>query len=187
MTFTKLIHTDIDHERLAKEIYQLIEHFGLQEHPQISLTSLAGENNWINSTGKRHLLKYPERYFNKINEYLEGTYIAECIRRYPDFYRWRLLKVIPRATYSIHPDGLPFRENIRLHIPIVTNSRAFLTFYDVMPGDDTTVTVYHANLKAGNSYEVNTTKLHTAVNYGDHDRYHMVGVKYIKERIRGAK
>ena len=98
MTFTKLIHTDIDHERLAKEIYQLIEHFGLQEHPQISLTSLAGENNWINSTGKRHLLKYPERYFNKINEYLEGTYIAECIHRYPDFYRWRLMKVIPRST-----------------------------------------------------------------------------------------
>jgi hypothetical protein len=97
------------------------------------------------------------------------------------------MKVIPRATYSIHPDGLPFRENIRLHIPVITNSKAFLTFYDVMPGDDTTVRVYHANLKAGNSYEVNTTKLHTAVNYGDHDRYHIVGVKYIKEQIRGAK
>ena len=109
MNFTKLIHTDIDHELLAKEIYQLIEHFKLEDHPQISLTSLAGENNWINSTGKRHLLRYPERYFNKINEYLKGTYIAECISRYSDFYRWRLLKVIPRATYSIHPDGLPFR------------------------------------------------------------------------------
>jgi hypothetical protein len=187
MDFVNLIHTDIDHERLANEIYQLIEHFGLQEHPQISLTSLAGENNWINSTGKRHLLKYPERYFNKINEYLESTYIAECIRRYPDFYRWRLMKVIPRATYSIHPDGLPFRENIRLHIPVVTNSKAFLTFYDVMPGDGVTVTVHHANLKAGNSYEINTTNLHTAVNYGEHNRYHIVGVKYIKERVRGAK
>ena len=81
MNFTKLIHTDIDHELLAKEIYQLIEHFKLEDHPQISLTSLAGENNWINSTGKRHLLRYPERYFNKINEYLKGTYIAECISR----------------------------------------------------------------------------------------------------------
>jgi hypothetical protein len=186
MDFVNLIHTDIDHERLSKEIFQLIEHFDLQEHPQISLTSLAGENNWINSTGKRHLLKYPERYFNKINEYLVGTYIAECINRYPDFYRWRLMKVISRATYSIHPDGLPFRENIKLHIPVITNSKAFLTFYDVMPGDNTTVTVHHANLKVGNSYEVNSTGLNTCVNYGDTDRYHIVGVKYIKERVRGA-
>jgi hypothetical protein len=186
MDFVKLIHTDIDHERLSKEIFQLIDYFDLSEHPQISLTSLAGENNWINSTGKRHLLKYPERYFNKINEYLVGTYIAECINRYTDFYRWRLMKVIPRATYSIHPDGLPFRENIKLHIPVITNSKSFLTFYDVMPGDNTTVTVHHANLKVGNSYEVNSTGLNTCVNYGDNDRYHIVGVKYIKERVRGV-
>lgn len=187
MDLVKQIHSDIDHERLTKEIFELIQHFDLAGHPQISLTSLAGENNWINSTGKRHLLKHPERYFNKINQYLEGTYIAECIRRYPDFYRWRLMKVIPRATYSIHHDGLQLRENIRLHIPVITNSKAYLTFYDIMPGDDTTVKVYHANLKVGNSYEVNTTNLHTAVNYGDHDRYHIVGVKYIKEQVRGAK
>lgn len=187
MDYIKLIHSDIDNERLATEMFNLITAFNLQEHPQISLTSLAGENNWINSTGKRHLLKYPERYFSKVNEFLRGSYIEQCINRYPDFYRWRIMKVIPRATYSIHHDGLPFRENIRLHIPIVTNPQAFLTFYDLEPKDDTTVTVHHVNLKAGHSYEVNTTGLHTAVNYGTKERYHMVGVKYIKEQIRGLK
>lgn len=187
MDFIKLIHSDIDNERLASEMFSMINEFNLQEHPQISLTSLAGENNWINSTGKRNLLKYPERYFNKVNEYLKGSYIENCINRYPDFYRWRLMKLIPRATYSIHHDGLPFRENIRLHIPIITNPQAFLTFYDLAPQHDTTVTVHHANLKVGHSYEVNTTGLHTAVNYGMHDRYHMVGVKYIKETLRGVK
>ena len=187
MDFIKLIHSDIDNERLASEMFDMINEFNLHEHPQISLTSLAGENNWINSTGKIKLLKYPERYFNKVNEYLKGSYIEKCINRYPDFYRWRLMKVIPRATYSIHHDGLPFRENIRLHIPIITNPQAFLTFYDLAPQDDTTVTVHHANLKVGHSYEVNTTGLHTAVNYGMHDRYHMVGVKYVKETLRGVK
>jgi hypothetical protein len=187
MDYIKLIHSDIDNERLATEMFNLITAFNLQEHPQISLTSLAGENNWINSTGKRHLLKYPERYFSKVNEFLHGSYIEQCINRYSDFYRWRIMKVIPRATYSIHNDGLPFRENIRLHIPIITNPQAFLTFYDLAPKDDTTVTVYHANLKVGHSYEVNTTGLHTAVNYGTEDRYHMVGVKYIKEQVRGLK
>ena len=187
MDFIKLIHSDIDNERLASEMFDMINEFNLHEHPQISLTSLAGENNWINSTGKIKLLKYPERYFNKVNEYLQGSYIEKCINRYPDFYRWRLMKVIPRATYSIHHDGLPFRENIRLHIPIITNPQAFLTFYDLAPQDDTTVTVHHANLKVGHSYEVNTTGLHTAVNYGMHDRYHMVGVKYVKETLRGVK
>ena len=72
MDFIKLIHSDIDNERLASEMFSMIDEFNLQEHPQISLTSLAGENNWINSTGKRNLLKYPERYFNKVNEYLKG-------------------------------------------------------------------------------------------------------------------
>lgn len=187
MDVIKLIHSDFDTDLLAKQMFDLINQFNLHEHPQISLTSLAGENNWINSTGKRNLLKYPERYFNKINEYLKGSYIEKCINRYPDFYRWRIMKVIPRSTYSIHDDGLPFRENIRLHIPIITNDQSFLTFYDLAPKDDITVTVYHANLKIGHSYEVNTTGLHTAVNYGTTDRYHMVGVKYIKETLRGVK
>ncbi len=187
MDYINLIHSDIDNERLAKEVFELINEFNLQEHPQISLTSLAGENNWINSTGKRHLLKYPERYFNKINEYLKGSYIEQCIARYPEFYRWRIMKVIPRGTFGIHEDSLPHRQNIKMHIPVVTNNQAFITFYDLLPKDDTTVTVYHANLKVGHSYEVNTTGLHTEINYGMEERYHLVGIKYIKEQLRGVK
>jgi hypothetical protein len=174
----KLIHTDIDHCKLADEMYQLFDQFDLYQYPQVTLTSLAGDNDWTGSTGKTHLLKYPERSWTKINQAIKDTYIHECIQRYPSFYRWRLMKVDPRSTYTVHKDGNNILKNFRLHIPVVTNPDAYLAFFDHQPSSGAKVNTRFEHLAAGFSYEVNTTGWHTAFNFGTAPRYHIVGVRY---------
>ncbi len=172
------LHNDIDSNALEQEVYTLISDHSLQDQDQISLTSIDGNNDWQSSTGKMINLNHPERYFSEVNKSLNGTLIEKYINRYQNFYRWRLMKLVPNRTYSIHQDGFTTKSNIRLHIPIVTNDKCFLCFYDSEPEHGTSSLVKHYNLKCGNSYEVDTTKHHTAVNYGSLDRYHIVGVRY---------
>jgi hypothetical protein len=174
----KLIHNDIDHRQLADEMYQLIEQFDLHKYPQVTLTSLAGDNNWTGSTGKIHLLSHPERYWSQINQAVKDTYIHECIQRYPNFYRWRLMKIDPRATYTVHKDGANLRRNLRLHIPVVTNPEAYLAFFDHCPSNGAMINAKFEHLEVGCSYEVDTTGWHTAFNFGGEPRYHIVGVRY---------
>lgn len=178
MDFVKLIHTDIDHERLARDLFDVISKFNLTEYSQISVTSMEGNDDWECGNGKISKLKYPERYFRVINNSIKDSYISECVKRYSDFYRWRILKLKPKYSYSIHSDGNGVHNNLRLHIPIITNKESFLAFYDILPNHKETARVYFEHLEVGNSYIVDTTNLHTAVNYGTTDRYHLVGVKY---------
>jgi len=179
MTHAKLIDTDIDHSLLESEIHQLIDQHQLHDQNQISLTSITGNNDWLCSIGKLAKLPYPERYYGTLNSALSGTYIEQCISRYSIYYRWRLLKLTPGSTYSIHKDIRANGDlNIRLHIPVVTNPRAYLMFFDSLPEwSENSASFYH--LEAGNTYEVNTSGMHTAVNFStSHTRYHIVGVKY---------
>lgn len=178
MNHCKLIHSDIDIGRLESDVTALLAEFDLQDQPQVTLTSVTGDNDWHSANGKIHLLKRPERFYSTVNSGIQGTYIHELIQRYPDFYRWRLLKLSGRSTYSIHPDGMGTQTNLRLHIPVTTNPGCFLAFYETMPLHGHSQTVTHYQLRPGNSYQMNTTKLHTAVNYGITDRYHIVGVRY---------
>lgn len=178
MGLVEVVDSDIDVEKLREAVSTLMIRFDLTSLSQISVTSLSGENDWESGNGKISKLKYPERYLSTINEGIRETYIEECINRYPDFYRWRILKLKPKMSYSIHSDGDGIRENIRLHIPIITNDGSFLAFYDKRPNHQETSQVYFEHLPVGSSYRVNTTNLHTAVNYGSTDRYHLVGVKY---------
>ena len=178
------IHNDIDSITLEKEVFNLIQTFNLHDQDQISLTSIDGNNDWKSSTGKIRDLHHPERYFSEINNGIKGTLIEECISRYNNFYRWRIMKVIPNRTYSVHQDGLITKDNIRLHIPVATNDKCFLCFYDSAPEHNMSALVKHYHLECGKSFEVDTTRHHTAVNYGKTDRYHIVGVRYENSNYR---
>ena len=57
---------------------------------------------------------------------------------------------------------------------MVTNPNAYMMFFDEV----TEPKMYH--LEAGSTYQVNTTGLHSAINFGWESRYHIVGVKYEK-------
>jgi hypothetical protein len=177
MGLIKLVDSDIDVARLSDEVFALITEHNLSERQQISLTSLDGSNDWDAGSGKIRDLPHPEERYNIVNAALQQLYIAELIQRYSRFYRWRLLKLAPKQSYSVHRDGID-RVNYRLHIPVVTNSESLFSFYSTRPGDKVRANVYFEHLALGNSYEVNTSNFHTAVNYGNTDRYHIVGVRY---------
>lgn len=178
MQYVQLVDTDIDAERLKSEVFKLLLDHNLSDKQQVSLTSITGDDDWQCSVGKIHLLNKPERFYSAINNSLSGSYIEQLIKKYPSYYRWRLLRLLPRETYTVHADSNNNSINYRLHIPIVTNSQSFLAFCTAMPADKSNVTFYFEHLQAGNSYMVNTTNYHTAVNYGSETRYHMVGVRY---------
>ena len=77
-------------------------------------------------------------------------------------------------TYTIHHDG---PKNKRIHIPITTNDQCFLCFYDKIPTHKSINNVSHYHLEVGKVYEIDSSGYHTAVNYGDEDRWHLVGVR----------
>lgn len=172
----ELQHTDIDADRLHNEI---LCHCPPYHPTQLSLTSVTGEDDWTCSTGRISECKFNERLYRTVNKSLRGTYIEECINRYPEYYRWRVMFLAPMSTYSIHRDSLSDgMNNYRLHIPVRTNKDSFLCFYDDKPQSGETLDVRYEHLETGNSYRVNTTGLHTAINHGYEMRIHIVGVTY---------
>jgi hypothetical protein len=175
----EIIDTDIDTGLLANELLALYTQNNFDNNPQISLQSVDGNDDWYCSIGRIKDCDYPEHYYSVINKSLKGTYIEKCINRYPDYYRWRCLLLNSRQTYSIHTDALfANKDNFRLHIPVISNKESFLCFYDSYPKSGYDVLVRYEHLEVGNSYRVNTTGLHTAVNHGTDVRIHLVGVKY---------
>ena len=178
MEYVRLVDNDIDADLLRVEVFQILNSHSLLNKQQISLTSITGDDDWDAGVGKIANLPKPERLYSTVMRSLKGTYIEECIRRYSEYYRWRLLKLEGHQTYSVHYDGDGVNQNFRLHIPVVTNPESFLCFFNQRPATGESLTVHHEHLAAGNSYRVNTTHYHPAVNYGIQDRYHIVGVRY---------
>ena len=178
MNLVQIVHSDIDYNLLATELLALITEKNLQDWEQFSLTSSSGEDDWDCSVGKMKDLKYPERYYSVLNKSLRGTHIEQVLNRYPEYYRWRVMRLGGKTTYTVHSDSDGIHQNIRLHIPVISNPDAFLCFFDHRPESGRIVEAYYEHLELGNSYQVNTSGLHTAVNYNYTDRYHIVGVKY---------
>jgi hypothetical protein len=175
--FVELINSDIDAVALHNDLSKLLADHDLYYQNQISITSVMGDDDWTCSIGRNNL-KFKERYYSTINKSLENTYMHSIIERYPQYYRWRVLKLLPKTTYSVHDDFNGVDDNLRLHVPITTNQDSFLCFFAGMPSSGSEVKVAYEHLELGKSYEVNTTGLHTAVNYGTTDRYHLVGIRY---------
>lgn len=174
--YVKHIDNDIDTDRLQKELDNLLAEHSLESNTQISVTSIMGDDDWTCSIG-RDQLKFKERFYSTINKSLEGTYLHSMLTRYSQYYRWRILKLSPKTTYSVHNDFNGRDDNLRLHIPIKTNEESFLCFFNDVPTSGSKIDVTFEHLLLGNSYEVNTTGWHTAVNYGTTDRFHLVGIR----------
>jgi hypothetical protein len=178
MSLVQIVHSDIDHERLSLELLQLLTDQELHNYDQISLTSITGDDDWLCSVGKMKDLAYPERYYSVLNKSLAGSYLQEVIDRYPAYYRWRMMKLSAKTTYTIHSDSDGIQQNLRLHIPVISNPDCYLCFFDHRPKSGQLIEVRYEHLEPGCTYQVNTSGLHSAVNYSYQDRYHLVGVKY---------
>lgn len=179
MGLVETIDNDIDSSKIWDEVYNLLlVKDELKDLDQISLTSVDGADDWTCSVGRISKLQYPERYYSTLNRTLVGTELEKLLTRYPQYYRWRLMKLEPKKTYSVHKDSNDTADNLRMHIPLQTNEGCFLCFYVSVPLNKQYSRVKHEHLETGKSYLVNTSGFHTAVNYGDTQRYHIVGVKY---------
>ena len=175
----ELLDDSIDVDRLVSSMVALQDLVDGHHMPQISLTSATGEDEWTCCNGRLTDLKFPEKYYAKVNKSLVGTYIGDLIEKYDKYYRWRLLRLAPMTTYSVHRDSLNRKTNLRLHIPVITNNDALMTFQSNKPQDGATTIVNNYHLKAGNAYVTDTSSWHSAVNYGSEPRYHIVGVRYL--------
>ena len=173
--YVKELSTHQYKDTLFGELLRVIDEHNLHDLTQISLTSIEGNDDWTCSVGSILDLPYREKLYSEINKSLIGTNIHKLIKQNKQYYRWRAMKVPPHATYSIHKDGQQGVTNIRCHIPIVTNDQAYMIFF----GEDRNnknPTLYHFD--CGKIYEVNTTQYHSALNFGEEDRWHIIGIKY---------
>ncbi len=175
MEYVKQIDTCDYFHAMYDELLDIIRDHKLDNEHQISITSMEGNDDWFCSVGKLYELQHKEKFYSIINKSLEGTKIHQFIQSQPLYYRWRAMLMSPGHAYSIHKDGQPNVTNVRCHVPLITNEQAKLMFL----GDELhnkNATLYH--LECGKVYEVNTTQYHTAINFGSHDRWHIVGVRY---------
>lgn len=154
--------------QLAAEVHSLSAQ--LPDATQIAITSKDGNNDWTTSTGRCNI---DPRTYRTVNQQLINSYIHQLVQEFEQYSRWRIMHILPRRTYSVHQDGSPYRANHRLHIPVVTNPHSWLLFY-TQPPTNGTLEVEHHHLEPGSVYNVDTTGLHTAVNWGTTTRTHIV-------------
>jgi hypothetical protein len=93
-----------------------------------------------------------------LNEtYLRNIY--DILSKHYKIGRMRILKLDSRTSLSYHRDP-----EARLHIPIITNPGSLMIIENE---------AYHMKADGG-VYYVDTTKYHTALNGGEHERIHIV-------------
>lgn len=126
------------------------------------------------------------KYIHPLKQ-IQGTYLEEVVQSVKGAYRWRISILPPRTTLSIHVDGHDHMTSLqggsailtwRLHFPIKTSNRAFIVGW---PDNFTSVdhageeiTLQMANFKTGNTYLLDTSKIHCATNYSDEVRIHLI-------------
>jgi len=118
---------------------------------------------------------------------IKGTYLEQFINLFPNCYRWRISILPPRTTLSIHVDGQDHMNawqggsavlDHRIHFSIKTNNRCFLmgwpdNFTSVKDSGEM-ISLNIANFKAGQSYLLDTSKIHCATNFSDEERIHLI-------------
>ncbi len=183
----EVLDDDVNADLLRDDVLKVID--GLLDvgspHKQLSVTNLEGDNDLFCGLGKALTLDKQETQYCKLNQLFKGTYVEECINKYPEYYRWRLMALKPFTCYSVHRDGIKRfgsdrigKVNQRVHFPIITDKRCFLTFYDRYPVSGSEEKVRHYHLECGNSYLVHTSTLHSAMNFSNNNRIHLVGETY---------
>ena len=102
-----------------------------------------------------------EKDFTEVCDFLKGTYTEEVINIFSEKYgavRGRYMMMNWKSCLTYHYDETP-----RIHLPLITNDGCFMII------DDKTEKLHEST-----TYMVDTTKRHTALNAGEHLRFHMV-------------
>jgi hypothetical protein len=177
----KEINTEIDYVRLLNEFESLnltqlltenknqiaVQHGGVNSNSQLTDSCNSLVYDWgaydsnIHKTVPVHKNIRKENEFTITCDLFKNTYISEVIdklKKEHNVYRGRFMLSKYKTCLSMHTDPTP-----RLHIPIITNSEAFMVV------DNTVV-----RLPFGKTYIVDTRLMHTAINAGIKDRVHLV-------------
>ena len=166
---------DYDLSRIHQEIMDIKSNY--PDQTQFLITSNDG-HELFEGAGTE---EYPEK-FTKLNTFFTGTEISRIVNEFPEYYRWRILCLKPRKTYSIHKDSWKSGiKNYRLHIPVITNEQCYLMFFQNRISDKSghTQIEYH-HLETGKIYRVDTSGYHTAVNYHpSSDRIHIIAERFV--------
>jgi len=174
MEYVRHIDT-ADSNSIWEPIDKFLSYYKLWDKDQISLASTDGMNDWQCSIGKKANLQFSERMYSQVLNFFKDSELEKFINKHNKFYRWRLMKIDPRKTYTLHKDSDTDKLlNIRLHLPLKTNKQSYLTFFE----DNECNGAKFYNLKIDNVYELNTSGYHSAINFGLEPRWHLVGVKY---------
>lgn len=181
------LDNNIDADLLREDVFKVIGDLldVASPHTQLSVFNLEGDDDLFCGLGKALDLEKQETQYCKLNCLFTGTYVEECVSKYPEYYRWRLMALKPHTCYSVHRDGIKRvgsdrvgKINQRIHFPIITDTRCFLTFYERLPQSGCEERVKHYHLECGNSYIVETSNLHSAMNFSNYNRIHLVGETY---------
>jgi hypothetical protein len=149
-----------DFNVLVKEVTDLIDRIGPNSNQIICQQMSPNETSWTNGVGRIDQLDHQDEHlYNFINKELEGSKLAEIIKKYKAF-RTRIMILPPRQCYSIHADPTP-----RLHIPIITNKQSWMIWPHLNICE---------NMRLGKIYWTNTTKHHSFLNGGETARVHVV-------------
>jgi len=162
---------------LQDALFNLIsENKPLPDPNRICIQGLTDNESWDNNskTNMRKRGIRNERHYAVLHKSLVGTIFDDIVQAYPQYYRWRLLNIPTGWNYPIHNDG---PGNKRIHIPVTANSDCFLCFYDKPVTNGSVNTIQNYNLEAGKVYEIDSSGWHTAVNWGEQDRWHLIGIR----------
>lgn len=160
----------IDIERIKREIESLPEW-----DEQISLQGF-GDGDYITPT-----IGWKRKEINEedcIHFNFDLPYTNKIIKDL-GMYRTRLMRMHPRSIYSYHWDKTP-----RLHIPLITNTHCIFMFDKVLKEisepyheqdiASTPKNIFHLPAD-GNMYFLDTTMMHSAINFSPFERVHIVG------------
>ena len=132
---------------------------------QTMLQTVPGNKEKNYGIGSSSSLHHTEKEF--IEPVYKIPYINSIIEKL-GLFRTRIMEMRPKSCYSYHID-----QTNRVHIPIITNDKAFFVVDDIvqrMPN-------------VGEVYFLETTKIHTAINASISDtRIHIVGLTHHKEK-----
>jgi|TARA_B110000495_G_scaffold201681_1_gene219698 hypothetical protein len=177
------IELDIDYDKLRKEFEELnIEKFLVENKGQMMIQTMSGtpeeqqallgtlslyvdwdnhNPNDPNSQPEVRDVILDEKDFTETCDFIKGTYTEEVINIFKEKYgvvRGRYMMMNWKSCLTYHNDETP-----RIHLPLITNDGCFMII------DDKTEKLHEST-----TYLVDTTKRHTALNAGEHLRFHMV-------------
>ncbi len=114
-----------------EEAYEVVKHLR-KDYPdsyQFSVTNDKDDDDLFASVGRidsGRITKY-----TKLHSGFKNTIIQKIVDSHPEYYRWRLLTLDHRNTYSVHRDGMQdVYYNHRIHAPIISNDECYMMFYE---------------------------------------------------------